>query len=93
MYSMPSILTSKCVLQLDVEELVDLAGNLGVELTEQDGERAFSVLDANGSGMVDFDEFFAFYGAHLLVHASLLVCCSLPCDAVHAHLCADRVMC
>jgi hypothetical protein len=43
--------------------------------------------------MVDFDEFFAFYGAHLLVHASLLVCCSLPCDAVHAHLCADRVMC
>jgi len=53
-----------------VEELVDLAGNLGVELTEQDGERAFSVLDANGSGMVDFDEFFAFYGAHPLVPRS-----------------------
>ena len=89
---MPSILTSKCVLQLDVEELVDLAGNLGVELTEQDGERAFSVLDANGSGMVDFDEFFAFYGAHLLVHASLLVWCTLPCDAVYAHLCTERDM-
>jgi len=51
--------------QLDKEEVSELCVNLGLNISEEQVTQVMAVMDADGSGEVDFDEFFAWYKAML----------------------------
>ena len=46
---------------LDSEEMKQLFKDLGLELTQDQVATVMSRIDADGSGEIDFDEFFAWY--------------------------------
>ena len=50
---------------LDVEELHELAKQMGVNLTLEQAQQAFDEIDTDDSGEIDFDEFFVFYETHM----------------------------
>ena len=56
---------------LDVEELHDLAKQMGVNLTLEQAQQAFDEIDTDTSGEIDFDEFFVFYETHMAAPGGL----------------------
>ena len=43
--------------ELEVDEVKELVGQLGTTLTDEEAKNLFQVMDADGSGSVDFKEF------------------------------------
>ena len=48
---------------LDIEEMKQLFKDLGLELTQDQEATVMSRIDTDGSGEIDFDEFFAWYSS------------------------------
>ena len=48
---------------LDIEEMKQLFKDLGLELTSDQEATVMSRIDTDGSGEIDFDEFFAWYSS------------------------------
>ena len=48
---------------LDSEEMKQLFKDLGLELTQDQEATVMSRIDTDGSGEIDFDEFFAWYSS------------------------------
>ena len=48
---------------LDIEEMKQLFKDLGLELTQDQEATVMSRIDTDGSGEIDFDEFFTWYSS------------------------------
>ena len=57
----PCVLMNRCTRQVDFEEFHKLTKSIGMNIDEKELELHFEEIDIDGSGGVDFDEFYTFY--------------------------------